>query len=340
MAWRRKTAKTLKPEELAAALRRGLRAAVAEEWATAETWLERVVEADSGDLDAYHALARLYRRQGAIGRAIRMHQNLLLRADLPKKQRAEALLELARDFEAGGFTERAAASYEEFLDNQPRHVEALQHLIPLLQELREHARARALCRRLRRREPRDADRLEVPLLLAEARACADEGDHDGARKALKRCLGRDKNCGPAYAILGQLEAERGKTSRALDAWKRAAKTDPVLARELYLKLDAGFAAHGKTGDFEAFLRDILSTRPQDGFARIALARALGSRGESVAAIEELARAIEMAPGELSLHAELGRQLLAANQDSAALKAYAELVAQIERGGTGEETPFE
>ncbi|MEE8164616.1 MAG: tetratricopeptide repeat protein [Myxococcota bacterium] len=339
MAWGRKNVTNLKPEELAAAWRRGLRAAVAEDWATTESWLERVVEADSSDLDAYHALARLYRRQGAIGRAIRMHQNLLRRSDLPKKPRAEALLELARDFEAGGFTERASASYEEFLDGQPRHVEALEHLIPLLQELREHARALALIRRLRRREPRNADRLELEVLLAIARACADEGDHDGARRALKRCLRRDKNCGPAYALLGQLEAERGKSAKALDAWKRAAKTDPVLARELYPKLDAGFAANGKTGDFEAFLRDILSTRPQDGFARIALARALGSRGESIAAIEELARAIEVAPRELSLRAELGRQLLAANQDSEALKAYAELVDQIERSGAGEETPL-
>ena len=141
MAWGRKNATRLKPEELVAAWRRGLRAAVAEDWASAETWLERVVEADSSDLDAYHALARLYRRQGTIGRAIRMHQNLLLRSELPKKVRAEALLELARDFEEGGFTERASAAYEEFLDAQPRHVEALEHLIPLLQELREYARA-------------------------------------------------------------------------------------------------------------------------------------------------------------------------------------------------------
>jgi lipopolysaccharide biosynthesis regulator YciM len=266
-----------------------------------------------------------------------MHQNLLLRSDLPKKQRAEALLELARDFEAGGFTERASATYEEFLDTQPRHVEALEHLIPLLQELREYARALVLCRRLRRREPRDADRLEIALLLAQARACADEGDPDSARQALKRCLRRDKNCGPAYDQLGQLEAERGKTAKALDAWKRAARTDPLLARELYPKLDAGFAANGKVGDFEAFLREILSTRPQDEFARIALARALGSRGESVAAIEELVRAIEVAPRTLSLRAELGRQLLAANQESEALKAYAELVGQIERDEAGEGT---
>ena len=131
MAWGKSNASKIKPGEVAAAWRRSLRASVAEDWASAETWLERIVEADSSDLDAYHALARLYRRQGAIGRAIRMHQNLMLRTDLPKEARGEALFELARDFEEGGFTERAAASYEELIDSQPRHAESLERLVPL-----------------------------------------------------------------------------------------------------------------------------------------------------------------------------------------------------------------
>jgi lipopolysaccharide biosynthesis regulator YciM len=125
---------------------------VAEDWPAAETWLERIVESDSNDFDAYHALARLYRRQGSIGRAIRMHQNLLLRSDLGADDRAEALLELARDFDAGGFSQRAIASYEEFLGLRPRHAEALERLVRLHRRERDHVRALALVRRLRRRD--------------------------------------------------------------------------------------------------------------------------------------------------------------------------------------------
>jgi lipopolysaccharide biosynthesis regulator YciM len=314
-----------------------MRAAVNKDWAAAETWLERIVESDSADLDAYHSLARLYREQGAVGRAIRMHQNLLLRTDLPKKDRSEALFELARDFEDGGFHERAAATYEEFLDLEPRNTEAITRVIPLLGEQREHARALALVKKLRRRDAETAQRLETELLLRRSRNCLNEGDHDGARQSLKRCLRRNKNCAPAWAMLGELESERGKSARALDAWKRAALADAEIARELYSKIDAGFAAKGKSTEFDGFLREILSQRPQDDFARIALARALAGRGEGHAAIEEIARAIEVEPGAMALRAELGRQLLAANQESEALKAYAELVETIDRMRVEEET---
>lgn len=330
MAWGRKNPALRGPAQLSKAWRRGLRAAVSADWDAVETWLERIVEADSDDLDAYHSLARLYRRQGAVGRAIRMHQNLLLRTDLPRKERAEAIFELARDFEDGGFTERAAATYEEFLDLEPRHQEAIERIIPLLGGQHEYARALALVKKLARRNAEAASRLETSLLLDQARGAFEGGDHDAARQALKRCLRRDRSCAAALAMLGEIETERGKTAKAIDAWKRAAQADATIARELYPKLAAGYAARGKPADFDVFLRSVLDARPADAHARIALARALGSRGEGRAAIEELARAIEITPDDLSLRAELGRQLLASNQDAEALKAYADLVESIDR----------
>ena len=136
-----------------------------------------------------------------------MHQNLLLRTDLSRPAREEALLELARDFEAGGFDERAAASYEELLSSQPRQLEAIERLIPLLQRQREFPRALALVKRLRRRDREKAEGLEIDLLLAQARFLAESGDQAGARQALKRCLRRDRGCGAAHALLGELEAE-------------------------------------------------------------------------------------------------------------------------------------
>ncbi len=53
------------------------------------------------------ALARLYRQQGEFGRAIQLHQNLLLRRDLDAEQRIEVLGELAEDFRKAGFLRRA-----------------------------------------------------------------------------------------------------------------------------------------------------------------------------------------------------------------------------------------
>ena len=330
MAWRKKGA--LKTgADVERAWRRSLRAAVSEDWPAAETWLERIVEADSGDLDAYHALARLYRQQGAVGRALRMHQNLLLRSGLDRESRGEALLELARDFEVGGFRERAVAAYEELLNEQPRQVEVLERLVRLLHDLGDFPRALTLVRRLRRSDRECGDRLEQEILLSQARRLFEEGDHEGARKAIKRCLRRDKSCGRAWKMLGELEAERGKTARALEAWKRGVSADPGLGRELYPKIAAGFAARGKPEEFDRFLSGILKERPGDPAAAIALSRAHASRGDSKAAVEDLVRVLETTPELLELHAELGRLLIGVGQDAESLKAYANLLDVLERG---------
>jgi len=328
---RRTSAQDGKVGSIEAALRRSLRAAVDSDWPAVETWLERIVEMDSTDLDVYHALARVYRQQGSIGRAIRMHQNLLLRADLPAEQRQDALFELARDFDAGGFKERAVAGYEEVLDSQPRNRHALERLVRLSQELREYPRALTLIKRLRRLDRAAADAVEVNLLVAYAQSQLDEGEHEGARSTVKRCLRRFKTCGEAWELLGQIEVERGKDAKALDAWCRGAVADPGIGAALYPKIEAGFAARGKPRDYWKFLTGILAKRPMDLAARIAVARTLVSRGKSREAIEELSRAIEVAPDHAGLRVELGRELLAGGQEAEALKAYAGLLDTIERG---------
>ncbi len=312
------------------AWRRALGAAVEGRWDATETWLERLVEADSNDLEAYHALARLYRRQGAVGRAIRMHQNLLLRPDLEGEARVEALDELARDFDAGGFVVRAIAAYEEVLARRPRDARVLERLVELHADQGDRTRALVLVRRLRRRNPEWTHRWEVELLLAQAKAAHAEGEAAAARRTLKRCLRRDPGCVEGWTLMGEIEAERGRDARALEAWKKAAAADPARAAPLYPRIQATFAARGKPMEFERFVRELLERKPGNRFVTLALARSLGSRGEAAAAVEELERAIAASPGDYALHAELGRQLLTAGQESEALKAYQDLLGTIER----------
>jgi lipopolysaccharide biosynthesis regulator YciM len=64
-------------------------------------------------IDLHFALGSLFRRRGEIERAIRVHQNLLQRADLPSLQREQALHELAQDYLRAGLLDRAEAAFEQ-----------------------------------------------------------------------------------------------------------------------------------------------------------------------------------------------------------------------------------
>jgi len=87
----------------------------------------------------------------------------------------------------------------------------------------------------------------------------------------------------------------------------------------------------KAEDFDPYLLKVIEDRPTDPAVRIALARARAGRGDKTAAIEALARAIEIDPEDPNSRGELGRQLIASGQDAEALKAYADLLDALERG---------
>lgn len=66
-----------------------------------------IVRLDPETADLHFALGNLFRRRGETERAIRMHQNLLLRPDLPPEQRMQAQYELGQDFLKAGLLDRA-----------------------------------------------------------------------------------------------------------------------------------------------------------------------------------------------------------------------------------------
>jgi lipopolysaccharide biosynthesis regulator YciM len=299
----------------------------------AEDILSRVVRSDSDQIDAYLALARLYRRRGETGRAIRLHQNLLLRTDLPASVRDEALLGLAGDFRQGGFLQRAIAAYEEVLDRRPRERSALRALIRLHADVREFPRALELSRRLARVEGRDGRTEEARLLVESAEAAHAEGRSEDARRAIKKALRRDPRDARAWIQLGSLEAERGRGKRALAAWRKVPDVDRRRAAAIYPRLEATYAALGRPREFEEQMRALLEERPADAEARLALARALAARGEAEPAIAEVRAVLEREPENLKAHTALARVLLAEGREAEASKAFAEFLDLLERRGS-------
>ena len=65
----------------------------------AEQDLAKIVREDTAEIEAYLALAEIYRRRGEVGRAITMYQNLNLRGDLGSEQREAVLCGLGLAFE-------------------------------------------------------------------------------------------------------------------------------------------------------------------------------------------------------------------------------------------------
>lgn len=143
-----------------------------------------VAKLDPETTELHFALGSLFRRRGEIERAIRVHQSLLSREDLPLTDRENAQLELAQDFLKAGLLDRAEQGFQAIIHT--RHAqEALRALVRIYESEHDWPRAIEAVQQLHSRveEP-------VPQLAhyyceqAQALLEADPVDFDAAAQAL------------------------------------------------------------------------------------------------------------------------------------------------------------
>ena len=107
-----------------------------------------VAKLDPETSELHFALGSLFRRRGEMERAIRVHQSLLSRADLPQADRESAQHELAQDFLKAGMLDRAEQAFEQVLDTRFA-VPAVRALIRIYESEHDWPRAIEAVKRLR-----------------------------------------------------------------------------------------------------------------------------------------------------------------------------------------------
>jgi lipopolysaccharide biosynthesis regulator YciM len=212
-----------------------------------EAFIE-VVKVDPETVELHFALGSLFRRRGEYDRAIRMHQNLLDRADLPEDQKVVALTELGQDYLKAGILDRAEEVFKK-LEHSPQGGLARRHLLEIYEQEKDWKRAIEMTREV------DADPRELAQYHCEVAASeAAQSRPQEARKHLEAALEANRKCVRASLQLGEIEKNAGNLERAIEHWQRIESQNPA-----YLALAA-------PGLFEAY-RDL--GRAEDGLRRLA-----------------------------------------------------------------------
>lgn len=107
-----------------------------------------VAKLDPETTELHFALGSLFRRRGEVERAIRVHQSLLTRADLPLANREYAQHELAQDFLKAGMLDRAEQAFEVVQDTRFA-LSAVRALIRIYESEHDWPRAIEAVKRLR-----------------------------------------------------------------------------------------------------------------------------------------------------------------------------------------------
>ncbi|HXZ52470.1 MAG TPA: lipopolysaccharide assembly protein LapB [Burkholderiales bacterium] len=214
-----------------------------------EAFIE-VVRVDRETIELHFALGSLFRRRGEYDRAIRMHQNLLERADLDAEQKVNALFELGQDYLKAGILDRAEDAFSRLAEGA-HGVEARRYLLEIYEQEKDWTRAIEMAQRLERDsgEPRSKQVAQYRCELAANELT--QSHQDAARVQLEAALEANRKSVRASVLLGDLARAGGDANAAVEHWKRVESQNPA-----YLALVAQrlLEAHRETGRTEEGLR--------------------------------------------------------------------------------------
>jgi lipopolysaccharide assembly protein B len=175
------------------------------------------VQQDPDTSDLHFALGNLFRRRGEYERAVRVHEHLLHRADLPRTERDRAQHALAQDFMKAGLFDRAEVAYKA-LDGTNFDTEARLALLTLHERSRDWRAAAEVAQKLEQRGTGSfASRIshywcEIAL-EADAKHQTDEAD-----AALKRAREAAPQAARPLVLAGQRALRRGEHAEVLALW--------------------------------------------------------------------------------------------------------------------------
>ena len=181
------------------------------------------VKVDPHTIELHFALGGLFRRRGETERAIRMHQNLLEREDLPQDLKLQAMAELGQDYLKAGLLDRAEEVFDKLRESD-MVKEAKRNLLEIYQLEKDWMKAITIAAEL----PDIATQKEIAEYYCElAAAEMIRSRPDAAADYLKTALERNRKCVRASLLQGDIEAQQDRLEEAVACWLRIEQQDPT-----------------------------------------------------------------------------------------------------------------
>jgi lipopolysaccharide biosynthesis regulator YciM len=222
-----------------------------------ESFIE-VVKVDPQTIDLHFALGSLFRRQGEVDRAIRMHQNLLDRPDLPKDRRETATFELAQDFHRAGLLDRAEDLFVK-LDGTPYEHAAQGFLLSIYETEKDWPKAISITRRMEAVSKTPQFKEIAHYHCEMAQAALARSDFAAAAAEIDLARAEYRGCTRATMLAGDLAAQQQDLALAIETWSRVESQNPAF---LSLVAERVAGAYAKLADAPSGIRRLASWQAQ------------------------------------------------------------------------------
>ena len=219
-----------------------------------EAFIE-VVKVDPETIDLHFALGSLFRRRGEYDRAIRMHQNLLDRADLAGEQKLQAQMELGQDYLKAGILDRAEELFSR-LEKTEQAMAARRALLEIYEQEKDWPRAIEMTKQVET-DPRALAQYLCELAQSESA----QSRPDAARRHLDAALEANRKCVRASLLWGDLERSQNNLEKAVEHWKRVESQNPAYLALVAERLVEAYRHAGRAEEGLTLLAGYLERYP-------------------------------------------------------------------------------
>jgi lipopolysaccharide biosynthesis regulator YciM len=220
-----------------------------------ESFIE-VVKIDPHTVELHFALGSLFRRRGEVDRALRMHHNLVDRADLDDDKRQQAVFELAQDYLKAGILDRAERLFGE-LKHTSYAKPALEFLLELFQKEHDWLKAITAAQQLSVVSGTSYSKLSAFLYCELASDEIAAGNLTVARDHLRLALEVCPVSVRATIMLGDMVNAAGQTEQAIAIWQGIESQDPQYLQLVAERLLNAYSSIDREAEGIRVLREYL-----------------------------------------------------------------------------------
>lgn len=236
-----------------------------------------VAKLDPETIELHFALGNLFRRRGETDRAIRVHQNLLSRPDLPAAERDHALFELGQDYLKAGLLDRAEETFRS-LSAGEYALGAQRALLTIYEIEKDWTKSIATAEHIESMGAATLNKEVAQFHCELAQEALQRKDPPDARAELKLALVANPDNVRATILVGDVDAAAGDLESAIACWRRVETQNAAYLPLVAEKLMQAYTQLGRQGEGVDLLVDYVNRYPTNDLLDVAFKHVSELRG--------------------------------------------------------------
>jgi len=263
--------------------------------------------------EAELTLGNLFRSRGEVDRALRIHQAIDSSPDYSIEQKLLAKQQLAKDFLAAGFYDRAENYYILLLDEPDFAVNSLTQLMTIYQKTKEWKKAINVSEKLLQISP-ETDKKPLAHYYCEYAQAVKNDDQKAFLDALNKALFHLPSCSRASMLLGEFHLENKQFRLAADYYEAVLSQNVDYIGEVLDKIKHCYLTLNDLSGYELFLIKANQVK-QNPNVDLALTQLIDEKDGKIAAQSKLYQQLRQFPNMLTFHRFIYYQINDAEEGS-------------------------